>query len=278
MDETPIQDERWRELADLLGLPPEKSTTSAKPAPAPAPRTEEPPGPPPVISEAAQPPPVEFEEESPRMEPAADAAEASGADWEADFDSEEEDTAIDESQPEAASSSESSGDETEVLPRPEGDDDKPRRGRRRRRRGRRRGGEREEGEARPDARTDTRTDTRSDIPSDKRSDTRSDTRGPTTPADGERRETPDRPARERSPEPRDRREPRQQRGGRRDEEERRPLDAPTHADVEAEPDDVFENEEASPAPRALALEDTDFTNWNVPSWQDLIASLYRPDR
>ena len=24
--------------------------------------------------------------------------------------------------------------------------------------------------------------------------------------------------------------------------------------------------------------DTDFSDWNVPSWQELIASLYRPDR
>ena len=36
-------------------------------------------------------------------------------------------------------------------------------------------------------------------------------------------------------------------------------------------------------PRAAAklgvpTEDTDFSDWTVPSWQDLIASLHRPDR
>jgi hypothetical protein len=24
--------------------------------------------------------------------------------------------------------------------------------------------------------------------------------------------------------------------------------------------------------------DTDFSDWNVPSWQELISALYRPDR
>jgi hypothetical protein len=30
--------------------------------------------------------------------------------------------------------------------------------------------------------------------------------------------------------------------------------------------------------RPLAVDDTDFSDWDVPSWQDLIGSLYRPDR
>jgi hypothetical protein len=40
-----------------------------------------------------------------------------------------------------------------------------------------------------------------------------------------------------------------------------------------------ELEYARPAPAAEDDEpEEDFSDWNVPSWNDLIASLYRPDR
>ena len=51
-----------------------------------------------------------------------------------------------------------------------------------------------------------------------------------------------------------------------------PKPEPRPEPVEAE---VFESE---PRRVASSHDDTDFSDWNVPSWQDLISSLYRPDR
>ncbi len=44
-----------------------------------------------------------------------------------------------------------------------------------------------------------------------------------------------------------------------------------------------DTEPAEEVPEAVEEEEDDdeklsFANWNVPSWQELIASLYRPDR
>jgi len=51
---------------------------------------------------------------------------------------------------------------------------------------------------------------------------------------------------------------------------------------EAETDEFPEDEDHAPA-HAPAIDnddepEEDFSDWNVPSWNDLIASLYRPDR
>jgi hypothetical protein len=52
--------------------------------------------------------------------------------------------------------------------------------------------------------------------------------------------------------------------------------------VETEAESAEEPEEVPEAVAAEEEEDDDeklsFANWNVPSWQELIASLYRPDR
>jgi hypothetical protein len=59
------------------------------------------------------------------------------------------------------------------------------------------------------------------------------------------------------------------------------------ADEETRPegglaDEEMAGEEAEYVRPAAAVEDDepeeDFSDWNVPSWNDLIASLYRPDR
>jgi hypothetical protein len=38
------------------------------------------------------------------------------------------------------------------------------------------------------------------------------------------------------------------------------------------------HDKPTPGRVPLADEDTDFSDWTVPNWQELIASLYRPDR
>jgi len=65
----------------------------------------------------------------------------------------------------------------------------------------------------------------------------------------------------------------------------RPADdtEPTLAETEDEPseDDVVDEDVERIRPAAAQEDDEpeeDFSDWNVPSWNDLIASLYRPDR
>jgi hypothetical protein len=56
------------------------------------------------------------------------------------------------------------------------------------------------------------------------------------------------------------------------------VEEPTAADV-TEEEVQPEEEVASPIQEDEDSEDLDdFSNWNVPSWSELIASLYRPDR
>jgi len=53
-------------------------------------------------------------------------------------------------------------------------------------------------------------------------------------------------------------------------------------EIASEPDDAFEPEEAPAARTAREEEDDEeidkLTDWNVPSWTELIGSLYRPER
>ncbi len=129
--------------------------------------------------------------------------------------------------------------EVAVGTTPAADDDKPQRGRRRRRRGRRRGGE----------------------------------RGPEGKDEGPENARPPRPVTPRAdaapPMPRDRHQS---------------FDptraAPVHQDREQFDDaDADEIVEESPVQQAaFPDEDLDFSDWNVPSWQDLISSLHRPGR
>jgi hypothetical protein len=78
--------------------------------------------------------------------------------------------------------------------------------------------------------------------------------------------------------PRDREERRRDDRPQSDQRERREeTTALDRADAEdlGEPEVVAEGGR----PRAdVTDDDTDFSDWNVPSWQELIASLYRPDR
>jgi hypothetical protein len=93
---------------------------------------------------------------------------------------------------------------------------------------------------------------------------------------------PQRTVREPNREQRDARPPR---GRHRDREEIAP---PVAARIEPEPDDHWEREEApleevedvvsAPAAEADDDEVDNLSDWDVPYWQDLIASLYRPDR
>src|SRR5690349_8619924 len=140
MDESKQSDQHWSELADLLGLPPEKTNKPVAVPPAPAAR---PPAEPPV-REAAEPAPaapMPFEEEPRSFEPApAD----DGNSWEGEFMEEEgEPTMIVEDIGGLAEM-----DIAEVPAEAPAEDEKQKRGRRRRRRGRRRGGDRAEGEGR----------------------------------------------------------------------------------------------------------------------------------
>jgi ribonuclease E len=235
-------DDRWRELADLLGLP------GDGPAPAPAPpiKAELPPAP----------PALEVEEERPIVHEARIEQMSEGASpgWESEFDEGDDDTAIDESllrdEPAGEEPAEIDGEEfmeaggEEIVEPVEGgspvsEEDKPRRGRRRRRRGRRGG---REGEERP-------------------------------PQAGEPRRDDREPRRQPEPEPRER-----GRGDRRRDEEPRRGAPPRQERREPVPVEADDDTPSKPAPAMDAHDDTDFSNWNVPSWQDLIASLYRPDR
>jgi hypothetical protein len=244
MDDQRKQEDHWRELADLLGLPSDVSA-AAKVADVPAAPTREDSAikayeePPPLTAHRPEPEPME-EEQSIPMPGFEEAPE-----WEADFDEdvEEDDTSLEEKtesplvvEPEGDAEATEAESGEAAAPEEAGEDGKPRRGRRRRRRGRRRGGDKAEAEA----------------------------------AGADKRDERKRP-------PREEREPRRNRGGRRQDDERSRQPAPQRrAQAEADEGEAFEHAPASG--HAPLVDDTDFSNWKVPSWQDLISSLYRPDR
>ena len=256
MENSKEKDDRWRELAELLGLPPDKAGAKSAALPPPAPKPV--PAPPaeeapttrhaaPVESEA----PPRFVEETPRMEPIAEDA---GSTWEAEFEGEDDATIIDEGTPldEESLRGDDTPSDTEAVAAP--GEEQPRRGRRRRRRGRRRGKDGAEGEQ----------------PRDRQAP-----QAPQTP-EGTPRESSERTPRDRHAEPRDNRGRRDRGRERRDGDDRRGP-PPRREFVEtAEPE--IHDEEPARQVGPLAVDDTDFSNWDVPSWQDLIASLYRPDR
>jgi hypothetical protein len=239
------QDDRWRELAELLGLP----TNGAEPLAAKS--APVPPAPPVAAAPTAHAPEV-VETRALPTPPPVPPSEASI-----------ETIVVDEYEefvPEEDNGPEDSQlimeEETDVVapepgaPVPEGDE-KPRRGRRRRRRGRRRNG---------------------DAP---------DKAAPGEPA-GTTEPRPDRPP-PREPQ-RDQRGPR---GPRRDRDESAHRAAPAPVPARADTSDHWEREEppleeVEPIIAPTAHTDDDevdnLTDWDVPYWQDLIASLYRPDR
>jgi hypothetical protein len=274
MDDQKQQDDRWRETMELLGLTDDAPAPAKKEAP-PAPVV--PPPEAPAIKAYEEPRSIpehtgRIEEETPRL-PIHHEHDAPTipmtrdeppTDWEGEFDEEDEDTPLDEVQEPLGEGPQEVVEEGSAENRPPvaGEEEKPRRGRRRRRRGRRRGGDNEQGEGQPN---------RAPAPA---------ASGP--PAREPVEPRPARPVRDAEPDPRDRRGPR--RGNRRDEQEpRRPVPAPARQERrEPEPMEVddFQDEQPAIAGRgnALSASDTDFSDWNVPSWQDLISSLYRPDR
>lgn len=219
------EDDRWRELHELLGLPgdappPAKQEAPLPPA-APMPARHEPPPEPELIEE--------FEEVG-RLEPMVETPPAlpdePAVDWEEELDEDRDDTPLEEVAPLA----------TAELPegqaeRPQtGEDEKPRRGRRRRRRGRGRGGDRQ---------NDERGEQRAETPRDGNADRRD--RGP----------------------------------GRNEQQQRRPdRPQPVAQDV----DELIEEQQPDAPRQRIPQSDTDFSDWNVPSWQELISALYRPDR
>jgi hypothetical protein len=252
-------DERWRELAELLGLP-EGAAPAREQAPAPVP-----PSPPVKVDRPAAPAPREVEverpslraPEEPRFEPRAE-EEPPG--WESEFDGGDDDTTLDESllrdEPVSEEEGVDVGSEEPAEPAepgaPVSEEDKPRRGRRRRRRGRRGG---RDGDERPPQAGEPRPERAPQV-----GEPRRDERGPRRQPDPGQRDRGGRGERRRDEEPR--------RGGPPPRQERREP-APVDDEVDTPP---------RVAPALDAADDTDFSNWDVPSWQDLIASLYRPDR
>jgi hypothetical protein len=238
--EDPKQGEQhWQELAELFGLPPEKPTTPpARSAPA---VREEPRNAPPPKPEAVEAPIVSREPEMPRYEEETSRLEPEPEEslgWEAEFDADDPDDTA--VVDEQSLTEESAADTADFSERPptETPEDDKPRRGRRRRRRGRRRGA--EGEGRENAEAPVRQEARPEPAAD----------------EGRSRN--------------------RHRGSRRDEDDRR------RAPVESASDEEWSNQEdrekTESENRPLSLEDTDFTNWNVPSWQDLIASLYRPDR
>src|SRR5262245_55301157 len=89
MDPSKPTEQHWQDLADLLGLPPDKAVASSKPAPPPiAPVPEESPRTLPESTAAAVPP---MEAEQTRYEPIPEDASAA---WEAEFEAADDDTAV----------------------------------------------------------------------------------------------------------------------------------------------------------------------------------------
>jgi hypothetical protein len=260
MDDQKQQEGRWRELAELLGLSDDAPPAAKKEPPAP-------PAPPPEspaikayeeprsiaehaakIEEETPRPPIHDEQDAPtipmlREEPVTD--------WESEFE-DEDNTPLEEPEEAGAEETEAAEEEHAGEPAAAAEEEKPRRGRRRRRRGRRRGG--------------------ADKPGGEGQPSRTAAEESTAP--------PSRPARDAEQESRDRRG---RRGGkRRDDEEPRPPSPPRHERQEpAEPveaDDFHDEKPSAAHGNEVHDADADFPDWNVPSWQDLISSLYRPDR
>jgi hypothetical protein len=292
MDDHKQQEDRWRELAELLGLPGDTPAPakSEKPAP-PAPKPETP-----AIKAYEEPPALVAHQPAPELHHVEDEApsipmtrQEPMSEWEAEFE-EDEDTSLEEKtdvpfiadedpmgedptlelkglgEPkEPSESNEPSEPNEQGEPGAVGEDGKPRRGRRRRRRGRRRGGDKPEGEVQPTGANPA--ETREEKPMAPR------------PPREERPASP-RPPRDADADPRGQRG--RGRGGKRREEEppRRPAPPPRQERrPEPEPQEAaaFEHEPAlGHAP--ISHDDTDFSDWKVPSWQELISSLYRPDR
>lgn len=261
MDDQKQQDDRWRELADLLGLSDDAPPATKKEPPAPV----APPPAAPVIKAYEEPRSVadhssKIEEETPRT-PFHDEQDAPTipmlrddpvTDWESEFE-DEDDTPLEEPAEAGAEETEAVEEERPGEPAAEAEEERPRRGRRRRRRGRRRGGA-----DKPDA------EGQSSRP----------------PAEESTAAPQSRTVRGAEPESRDRRGRRG--GNRRDAEEPRQPSPPRHERQEpAEPVPVDDFHDEKPGPthgNETRDADADFSDWNVPSWQDLISSLYRPDR
>jgi len=224
--------DRWRELHELLGLPPDSAGAAPSPPP-PPPRPVEPPRP--IMHETPRTRQA-WTPEEPDAELAGEPA-SPGVENQSMAEAEAFPPEVEEIPPPL-------DDESAPLPRRVDSDeegDRPRRGRRRGRRGRRSRGRRDE--AAPAVSPDDDTEVEPQA-------------GEAPPAG-----RPDHDRRRRDDE---------RRGRRRDEES---------ADELAPADDEV-------APRAAAKpedEDDDepietFADWNVPSWQEIIASLYRPER
>lgn len=230
MEDPKRSEQHWQDLAELFGLPPEK--TESKPASAPVAPAAKPVEQVAPVEEPAEFAPMQNEEATEEV-----LAEEGG--WEEEFDADSEETRVvdvDELADESVVDADTA-DFRERAPVESAEEERPKRGRRRRRRGRRRGGE-QEGRERTEA----------------------------APRQESRRET--------APDAGDERHRGRHRGRRRDEEERQPA----HEDAEEAWSNRDERDTDSSRERPMSLEDTDFSNWNVPSWQELIASLYRPDR
>jgi hypothetical protein len=243
MEPSNQSDDRWKELADLLGLPGDQNGSTPQSS----------------ITELK--PPAHVEIRAPEPEPESDFFEEVPQTSDEDIEAIEEgnDTILDEQEESHSTMSEDDeGEEAEEGPpaiAADGtEEEKPKRGRRRRRRGRRRGGDKAEGEATAEKPTAARLpESREGRPNQPRQRDREDrnTRG----RDADRHDS-------------------RSRRGRRDDEPQRP-------EVEEREELVDELEEVEMTPRAHVRnldDDTDFSDWTVPSWQELISSLYRPDR
>jgi hypothetical protein len=236
-------DDHWHELAELLGLPAGEAAAKEQ-APA-SPVNWEMPAPPAS-------PDVEAERLSPRvtdevrLEPMAEEAPPG---WESEFDEGDDDTAIDESllRDEPAGEAPADVGNEEFV---------------------------EAGSEEPVAPAEGGTPVNEE---DKpRRGRRRRRRGRKGGRDGDERPPQAGEPRRDEREPRGKSEPEQRdRGGRRRDEEPRHAGPPRREPV---PIDADIDTSFKPTPPMEIADDTDFSNWNVPSWQDLIASLYRPDR
>ena len=56
------------------------------------------------------------------------------------------------------------------------------------------------------------------------------------------------------------------------------INRPRNRTSASKPADDFVDDEPPVTRTPVTMDDTDFSNWDVPSWQDLISSLHRPDR
>jgi hypothetical protein len=235
----PREKDHWAELADLLGVPPDE--TKRDPAP---PRAAQQPA---VHRVESEPEPAEadFPEAAPVAE---DSFEPVGS-----REVEESETFFEEEQ--VFEPGEPELGEPEPTAREEAPQDRPRRGRRRGRRGQRGDG--------PD---------RDDRPSRERAPAREESRGPLAEPVGE-----DQPAEE---EPRETLEAEgadRNRGGRG--LGRKPTEARGRDAEEDEVLEIEDNERPEPVPEEEDNEEIDeLKDLNLPSWTDLIGSLYRPER